>query len=104
MSRLRDKPSCDICQTIYDKKGEVPPCEKCIPETLPENKDTLQVYLLVRNQVILTGFGDIVDIDFKAINIVMNLFEIPNKKDVFKKVVTLARHFIEIDRKKAKEK
>jgi len=103
VSRLRDKPSCDICHIIYDKKNEDPPCDKCIPETLPENKDALKVYLLVKNQLILTGFGDIVDISFAAIDIVLNLFEIQNKRNVFLKVVTLARHFIDVDRKKESE-
>lgn len=67
---------------------------------MPENKEALEIYSLVCNQMIVSGFGEPIGIDFKAIKIVLDLYEIDNQPECFKKVVTVARHFIKAGQEK----
>lgn len=94
------KPKCNVCRDIYEKKHEDPPCEKCVPAILPGNEDALRVYLMVRNQVIVVGMGTPIDLDFNAIEFILNLYKIRNKKEVFEKVIMVSRYILE----EAKEK
>jgi len=102
--RLNEKPDCDVCRQIYDKKNEDPPCEKCIPEILPENRDALQVYLLVQNQLVIGGMGEVIDINFESIKFIMELYDIPNKRGVFEKVINVSRFFIKEGRERRNQK
>jgi len=46
--------------------------------------------------------GVVVDLDFNAINFVLDLYEIPNKRRVFEQVLTVSRHFIKLENDKMK--
>ena len=87
---------------IYKKKKVEPPCEECIPELFPENKDAFDVYIKCQNQTLQSN-GGVIDINFVAINVILDIFEIENKQSVFEKVVTAFHHFLSIDREKEKK-
>ena len=68
---------------------------------MDENKDALDVYLMIQNQLIIAGMnGVILDVDFNAIKFILDLYDIANKKIIFEKVIKVARHFINEDNKK----
>ena len=67
----------------------------CIPFLMENNQEAISVYSMVTNQIIVTGMGNVIDIDFKAIDFIMNLYDIQNKKICFEKVVLLFRHFLD---------
>ena len=75
-------------------KRKEPPCEKCMPEIMPENKEAFEIYAIVCNQMIVSGMGDPIDINFASLKIVMDLFSIENQLECFKRVVLMARHII----------
>ena len=55
-----------------------------------ENDDVIKVYNLVSGQVITAGMdGTVIDLDYNAVLRVMELYDIPNKREVFERVVGL---------------
>lgn len=52
-----------------------------------ENVDTVDLYNLVRGQVLLTPMGDVIDINQAAVIEVMKLLKPDNPKDTFLSVV-----------------
>ena len=48
----------------------------------------------------MSGAGEIIDLNYTAVNFVMDLHDITNKKEVFQKVTKVFSHFLEEDRKK----
>lgn len=57
---------------------------------------------MVSNQVIVGGIGGVLDLDFNALNFILDLYEIPNKRQVFEKVLGVSRYFIKEEREKQK--
>ena len=96
---MREKPDCNNCKEIWKNKNSSPPCMDCIPFLNENNEEIVSVYTMVANQVIVAGMGTVIDIDFNAINFIMNLYEVKNRKVCFEKVVMLFRHFLEESRK-----
>lgn len=96
---MRDKPDCENCKAIWEKKKLPPPCMDCIPFLNENNEEAVSVYTMVANQVITAGMGTVIDIDFKAIDFIMNLYDVKNRKVCFEKVVMLFRHFLEESKK-----
>ena len=82
-----------MCRHFKKKRGEVTDCSKCLPEVSPENEDAVEIYSLVHSQAIYVGMeGVAVDLDFSAVQFVMDLNEVENRKDCFYKVITMWRH------------
>jgi len=50
-----------------------PPCDNCYVKLDEHNIITYNLYSLVRNQVRMTGFGDIIDLDYAAVLDVVKL-------------------------------
>lgn len=71
-----------------------------MPVIMPENKEALEIYSMVCTQMIVSGFGDPIGIDFKAVKIVLDLYEVENQSECFKKVVTIASHIIKASQEK----
>jgi hypothetical protein len=69
------------------------PCGDCKPDLLPENKEALDVYLVVRGQIITAGMGTVVDIDIPAVKIVMDLLQVKDQRDCLMKVRHLFHEF-----------
>ena len=53
------------------------------------------VYLHVKNQVITSAMGGIIDINIQSIKTVMDLYEVQNQRDCFIKVYEVFHHFLE---------
>lgn len=89
---------------IYSKRkkgNREPPCDICMPEIMPNNKKALELYSLVQTQLVVIGMGEVLDINFNAIEFIMNLYNVPNKKEVFEKIVKVSRYFIEENKRKS---
>jgi len=71
------RPSCEVCQEIYRKKGVDPPCEGCFPTLTEENQLLFQVYQQVSGQVVTVGMGEVLDLNINAVEIVFDYFDIP---------------------------
>jgi len=92
--RVDEKPPCEACRVIWKDKGEDPPCETCMPPLMPENEDVIKVYLAARSQVI-PGIAGIIDINYLAVKMLMDLYEIKNQKQCFEGVIDLFKYFHE---------
>lgn len=84
-----EKDPCDECQLRYKFNKEPPPCEACKPEILEANEEAVFIYTIVGRQVITAGLGEVIAINYEAINFTMNLYEIENKQTCFEKVTWL---------------
>ena len=85
---MKDKPSCEVCQNIYKKKRQEPPCENCKVELLDENKEAYRIFNATQNQaIILENTGKILDVNVSAVKDAMDMFEVKgNRGDIFDKV------------------
>jgi hypothetical protein len=70
-------------------------CKACLPPLKEQNIDAVRMYLLTRNQLILTGMGDPVDINHMPIHEAMRLYRVKNPRECFEKVLTLANNMME---------
>ena len=70
-----------------------PPCIECRPELDPENMEAMEVFITVQNQCIMPAMGEPVDLDFKAIAFVMDLYQVEDRLGTFEKVRKLFKHF-----------
>lgn len=86
---------CDQCQQMYAERNPPgdPPCEKCRVEFREENRDAINIFYVVRNQLIM-GFSGPVEINHQAIHEAMRLYKIRNRRECFEKVLTLSRWWI----------
>ena len=100
------KPPCDKCRTIYKKKNKPTPCDKCVAnkiKLLPENEEAFFIYNLVRNQAIFVGMdGMPVDLNYNAVKMTMDLYNIENQRECFNKVLKVWHAIAAIDRVKRK--
>lgn len=81
------KPDCEICANLHAEKGRDPPCDSCSIDLLPENVETVQLYNLVRGQVLLTALGDSIDLNYTSVIEVMKLIGVEDSRDVFLSIV-----------------
>lgn len=66
---------------------EEPPCDTCRVDLMPENQEAAEVYQVVRGQVITAGMdGRVIDLNFPAVKIVMDLNGVKDQKACFDKV------------------
>lgn len=99
--RLVAKPPCDVCKSIRADMGKEPPCEKCMPALHPLNREAWDVYQFASGQVI-AGMGGAIDLDFRGLEIAMNVLEIPEERwrEVFRKALEFGRTVMELQKKK----
>jgi len=66
-----------------------------MPPLLEENLSAIQVYSIVRNQVIVAPVGGVIGLDIKSIDIAIKHSKISKKRrsEVFFQVLTLGNHF-----------
>ena len=60
---------------------------------MPENREAAEVYMVVRNQFITAGLGQVIDVSIPAVKIVMDLFGVLNQKECLLKVLSVFHHF-----------
>ena len=94
---MQEKPSCEVCIKI----NRNPQCDECLPELFPENIVPYKLYSQLQGQYIM-GFSGAVDINFESVFKIMDLYEIDKKdrKNVFEKIVTVARQMLAESREK----
>jgi hypothetical protein len=73
---------------------EEPPCEDCRVDLQKENEDAVRIFFMTQSQFIMGPNGP-VDINHLAVHAAMELYEIKNRRDCFKKVIRLARWSID---------
>lgn len=86
----------DPCKNMCALDGVPPPCESCYPVPLQNNIAAVQVYNLCANQLIVSGMGEIIGMNYLAIFEVMNLLEIQNRLDCLNRVNVLFAHIQEM--------
>ncbi len=89
---------CDNCRAMWRERNERgiegdPPCDKCQVELLEENSDAIQIFFLIRYQLIM-GPESPIDINHLAIHAAINLYGIRNRRECFEKVLTLCRWWL----------
>lgn len=84
-------PACgQKCKDAYSIEGNEAPCLTCMPVMLPENQDAWAVYLIAQTQVITAGMdGTIIGIDYLAVDYVMEMQGVTDKRTCFAKVLTV---------------
>ena len=79
----------DSCRNAYQVEGKEAPCGKCRKVPLPENEEAFRVYSLVQSQVVTVGMGDVVGFDYNALNFIMRLYGVQDRRRVFEKVLAI---------------
>jgi hypothetical protein len=85
---------CRACKITHERRGETAPCATCIPPLMPENEQPIKVYLMVRNQVITVGMGQVVDLHFPSVKMIMDLFAVADQRVCFEKVTFLFHEWL----------
>jgi len=98
-----EKPNCETCKKIKGDSFDIADCELCLPSILPENEDAEKIFMVVRDQYIMSGMGGPVAINQVAIHEAMELYNIEFKQDTFEKVVMVGRQFLQYYNEKKKE-
>jgi hypothetical protein len=88
---------------MREASGKRPPCERCMPKVREKNVDAFRVWSLVRNQVILSGMGDEVDIRMDAVKMGCEVLGVRNWKRVTVQVMEIARAIREARKEKEED-
>lgn len=100
-----DRQPCDLCRSAFIpnrwdtpadelRKKYGPPCSTCKPNVHPVNVRALEVFGFCRNQVIVSGLGEVIGMNITAVKTVMDLNGIKNQKDCLEKVMFLSEKII----------
>lgn len=97
---------CDQCRTMWRERNErgvdgAPPCETCRVDLDPENHEAAEIFNLVQGQVITRHNGrydEIIDLNYPAVKIVMDLHGVRDQMGVFNKVLRVFHYFLEANR------
>jgi len=79
-------------------------CKICLPDCYEENIEAEKIFMVVRDQYIMSGMGGPIAINQVAIHQAMELYDIEYKRDCFDKVVNVGRKFLNDLNEKQKEK
>jgi hypothetical protein len=74
-----------------------PPCEGCLTPLAKENEAVARVYMAVRSQCRTRFNGEydvVVDLDFVAVKVILDMYGIRNQKDVFHRIRAAFFHFL----------
>lgn len=82
---------CDQCRQMHSERNPptIPPCEECKVDLNEENQEAAAIYQLVRGQIRTRHNGqydEVVDLDYSAVKMVMDLYGVRDQKEVFEKV------------------
>jgi len=68
---------------LYGEGEGDPPCKECRVELLEANEDIIEVYNLVRNQVLMAPSGDTLALNYATLIELLDLLEVEDKKETF---------------------
>ena len=84
-----------------------PPCETCRVDLLPSNSEAANIYFKCRRQIITFFNGEVdkeLDLNYVALDVIMDIYGIRDKKECFEKVIRVYHHFLkERDTSSARE-
>ena len=89
-----EKPDCETCKKIKGESFDSQDCKICLPDCFEENKDAEKIFLVIRDQYIVSAMGEPISINQVAIHKAIDLYDIKFKQDCFEKVVTVSRKFL----------
>lgn len=75
----------------------IPPCEECWVDLAEENEEAARIYQIVRGQIITRFNGqadDVIDLNYQAIKVVMDMYNVKNQRAVFEKIRKTFYHFL----------
>lgn len=70
-----------------------------MPPLWEENFDAVAIYRACQNQVIVAPMGGVVGINHLAVHEAMRLFEVNDPQDCFRKVLKVAEHVSQLNKK-----
>ncbi len=80
---------------------EEPPCETCRVDLMEENREAVEMYMLVKRQVITAGeTNEVIDLNYQTVKTMMDLYRVKDQRAVFQKVCAAFHHFLNKDREK----
>ena len=74
-----------------------PPCDGCMVELAEENDEAARIYQIVCGQIRTRFNGqydEVVDLDFSAVKVAMDLYQIRDQRGCFDKIRKTFHHFI----------
>lgn len=74
---------------------EEPPCDDCYVELMPENAEAVQIFPVVRNQVVTVG-DHVIDINIPAVKTAMDLWGIKDQKSCLNKIRAAFHYFLPV--------
>lgn len=86
---------------------DTPNCDELCPVEarvlLEENRDAVKIYQIVRGQVVTAGEAhEIIDLNYQAVKVVMDLYNVKDQRRVFENVCTVFHHFLAKEREERK--
>jgi len=72
----------------------------CQPVILPRNREAWRIYQTAQTQVVTAGMGDVIGINFNALEFVMELYGVENRRECFEKVNVLFGEYHRVRREK----
>ena len=88
------RPPCARCRKTYAEENSDPPCWDCIPELMEENVDPARIWQITCNQAIISGAGEIIDINHQSLWMAIDRLDVENPQLCFDRVRMLFRHFM----------
>lgn len=101
----RELTKCDQCRQMHAERNPptVPPCGECWVDLAAENQEAAAIYQLCRGQIRTRHNGqhdEVIDLDYVAVKMVMELYQIKNQRECFDKVRSTFYHFLNKQRDK----
>lgn len=81
------------CKGAYEIMNIEAPCWKCKKELLPLNEESLFVYGMLCNQVITAGMGEPIALNFNAIDFILTMYDVRDRRGTFEKVLKIFEIF-----------
>ena len=81
------KPDCGDCRREFAEFGRDPDCSKCWVDLLPANEQAVTLYAKVQSQVRVSAGGDLIGLDFRAMEWIFELYEVENQREALEAVV-----------------
>ncbi len=78
---------------MYERKGELPDCESCLPDLMPANLDAWRVYQFTQGQLIMS-FGGPVSVNHMAVWKYIEKYDLDYPTEVFEKVCAVSSQMI----------
>ncbi len=86
-----------MCKKTYGLRmpPEDPPCNDCRVDLTPENEDAAAIYQICKRQVLTAGpENEVIDLDYSTVIMVMDLYQVKDKKGCLNKVSKIFHHML----------